>query len=464
MKNIFLYLAILNSCAFAGGFDSLVSDFEKQGLSGSSWGIAVYSVSGKKIYSRNEDKKLVPASSVKLFPTAFAFECLGPEYRIKTELYLAGEVVSGELKGDVVLKGYGDISFGALNFEDSYSKKAQEIYSVLKEKGIDRVNGSVFVDSSFYSFDAPGSWAWEDIGNYYAAFPWAFSVNDNLYRICFESSTRPGTALKVASVEPDMGLEIDNQAITGNQGSGDNSYIYSVPWEKKIKITGSAPAGYCIKGAMGNPPLFFATYLNEYFNSKGIVIKSRPGYGAYKGTLNEKYLIKTFLSPALKEIVSVTNKKSFNLYAEGLYRLASIKCGKGENPLESFAASFGARIRSADACGLSRLNLFSASDFIKLLNFIASKPYFARYRDTLYYPGDPAGRGHVRNLDREEKLGHNLAVKSGSLKYVRSYAGYLRTRKGKEISFAFIINNYESDPAFIDKVHGSLLKWLYDNY
>jgi len=463
MRNIFLFLSFFPTMLCALGFESLVSDFEKQGLSNSSWAIAVYSISGKKIYSKNENKKLIPGSSVKLFSTAFAFDCLGPQYQIKTELYGNGDMASSQLNGDLVLKGYGDITFGSDNFGDSYYKKAKEIYSILNEKGIKKINGSIFVDSSFYSFTPPGSWAWEDIGNYYASFPWAFSVNDNSYKLCFKEESKEGSPLEISSIEPDLRLDIENLAITSPKKSGDNSYIYSIPWIRQIRITGSAPAGYCIKGSMPYPASFFSSYLREYLISSGIEVKGEALSGIYAKPLDENKLMKVFYSPSLKEITAFTNKKSFNLYAEGIYKLASMKCSKGDNPLNDFAHSFKASIHSADACGLSRLNLFSALDFIRLLNFVAANPYYKEYRDTLYYPGDPLGRGHIRNLDKEGVMGRNLAIKSGSLKYVRSYAGYLRTKRGNELSFAFIINNYEVSPRFIDKVHSSLIKWLYDN-
>ncbi|NLI09203.1 MAG: D-alanyl-D-alanine carboxypeptidase/D-alanyl-D-alanine-endopeptidase [Elusimicrobia bacterium] len=463
MKVLMLFL--LAYSVNAESLQSLKKKFDENGLKNSLWALAVYSLAGKKIYSENENLKLIPASAVKLFSTAYALDCLGPDYQIETKLYAEGKINNGFLEGDLILKGYGDISFGSENFSDSYDKKAEEIYTALKSYGIEKIKGDIFIDDSFYSFVSPGSWAWEDIGNYYAAFPRAFSINDNYYKICFSSQTFPGMPALIQSVSPDLGLKIDNEAFTGEKGSGDNSYIYSLPWIKQIKISGTLPAGYCIKGAMGNPAEFFSDYLKKYLESKGIKSFGKAKNGAYKNTLKETSLIKTFFSPKIKDIVSVTNKKSFNLYAEGLYKLASVKCPKEGNNLESYSLSFGSFVKSADACGLSRLNLYSAGDFIKLLNYVASKPWFEEYRNSLYYPGDPQGRGHIKNLDKEAKMGRNLAIKSGSLKYARAYAGYIKTKKGKDLSFAFIINNYASvDASYIDFVHGEILKWIYENY
>ncbi len=457
---IIAVLIVFSSLLTAGGFKKLADKFEKEGFKDASWSFAVYSVSGKKIYGKNEDLKLVPGSAVKLFSTAYALDCLGPDYRIETGLYSSGPAERNVLKGDLILKGGGDISFGSENFGDSYSAKAGEIAGILRSLGINEISGSVFVDDSFYSFQAPGSWAWEDIGNYYAAFPRAFSVNDNLYRICFSSASQTGRPAELSSIEPQLQLEVENFALTGEKSGGDNSYIYSLPWINKIRITGSAPPGYCIKGAMGNPASFFAAYLRNFLISEGINVIGGSLYGRYPQDIQVKRPIKTFLSPPLESIIAATNKKSFNLYAEGLYKLAGLKCLKS---IEEYSSLFGASPKAADACGLSRLNLFSAGDFIRLLNYAASRPWFKSYRDSLYYPGDELGRGHIRNIDKEKKLGRNLAVKSGSLKYVRAYAGYLRTKKGRELSFAFIVNNYLSEPAYADYAHGQLLAWLYEN-
>ena len=45
---------------------------------------------------------------MKLVTTFAALELLGPDYRWKTEAYLGGPLVDGELHGDLILKGYGD--------------------------------------------------------------------------------------------------------------------------------------------------------------------------------------------------------------------------------------------------------------------------------------------------------------------------------------------------------------------
>jgi D-alanyl-D-alanine carboxypeptidase/D-alanyl-D-alanine-endopeptidase (penicillin-binding protein 4) len=40
-----------------------------------------------------------------------------------------------------------------------------------------------------------------------------------------------------------------------------------------------------------------------------------------------------------------------------------------------------------------------------------------------------------------------MHAKSGYMTRVRSYAGYVTTKKGKLLSFALIVNNYDCSPA-----------------
>ena len=56
------------------------------------------------------------------------------------------------------------------------------------------------------------------------------------------------------------------------------------------------------------------------------------------------------------------------------------------------------------------------------------------------------------------------SLKSGSLNGVRSYTGYLKTKKGRMLAFTSIINNYSAVPSAVDKLHEGLLLELYNNY
>ena len=60
------------------------------------------------LISLNAERGMNPASTMKLLTTFAALETLSPAYRWKTEAYLNGKLEEGVLQGDLVFKGYGD--------------------------------------------------------------------------------------------------------------------------------------------------------------------------------------------------------------------------------------------------------------------------------------------------------------------------------------------------------------------
>ena len=61
------------------------------------------------LFSHDPNRPMNPASVMKVVTTYAALELLGPEYRWKTEAYLAGKLDrKGMLAGNLVIKGYGD--------------------------------------------------------------------------------------------------------------------------------------------------------------------------------------------------------------------------------------------------------------------------------------------------------------------------------------------------------------------
>jgi len=64
--------------------------------------------SGEVVLEWLDDEPRNPASTIKLLTTLVALDVLGPAYRWRTDVYVAGELQNGRLDGDLMLKGYGD--------------------------------------------------------------------------------------------------------------------------------------------------------------------------------------------------------------------------------------------------------------------------------------------------------------------------------------------------------------------
>ena len=74
---------------------------------------------GEVLYRRNENRRFMPASNVKLFTTAAALELLDPERRFETRAALRGrEGERGSWHGDLHLIGGGDPSLTLTELEE----------------------------------------------------------------------------------------------------------------------------------------------------------------------------------------------------------------------------------------------------------------------------------------------------------------------------------------------------------
>jgi len=58
----------------------------------------------------------------------------------------------------------------------------------------------------------------------------------------------------------------------------------------------------------------------------------------------------------------------------------------------------------------------------------------------------------------------SIWAKTGSFRAVRSMAGYIRAKSGKEYAFALIINNYQGSASLVKKDMELYLNYIFENY
>ena len=149
------------------GEDALWADLDEiladPRLDGAHVGVVVRDpVSGEVLYSRQARQRVTPASNAKLLTSAAALEALGPDHRFRTEVLAAGEQVGSVLRGDLYLRGTGDPTMLAAD----YDALAEQV----ADAGIRAVQGRLLADDSFFD-DVPlgTGWMWDDEPYYYAA-------------------------------------------------------------------------------------------------------------------------------------------------------------------------------------------------------------------------------------------------------------------------------------------------------
>lgn len=476
MRNcLFAVIFTLFTCSLHAGTpaDKIKEIAGLPGIKNASWGLSVKdAATGKVIAERDPRRNLVPASILKVLVTAAALDSLGGSHTFSTRLYYDGYISNGFLTGNIYIKGGGDPALGSQLVKGA--PPLEEVFKAwteaVKAAGIKVINGSVVGDETAFESVQPGSWAWEDVGNYYAGQASALTLNDGLYKLYFKPADKPGGETRVLRTEPYIeGLKFENYVKTGPEGSGDQSYIYAFPGQLQAVLRGTIPGGqpeFAIKGALPDPALFAAQAFNAYLVKAGINSNKKPFKGAAPG--GKLNLITETRTVPLRNVVNVTNKRSFNLYAELLLRqLGDGKAEAGLAALKAYLNGLGADVSEldiVDACGLSARDTVKAENFTDLLRAVSRKPYYADLYDSLVYPGDPDATGHMRNMGKGTPLEKNLRLKSGSLNGVRAYTGYLKTKKGRTLAFTSIMNGYSAVPGTLDKLHADLLLELYRSY
>jgi len=436
-----------------------------------SWGVYVADVkTGKALLARNEDMRLMPASTLKLFVTAAALHELGPDYRFSTDITSGGNIAGDTLRGDLVITGAGDPSLGSTVIAGApdYKTVAATWAEAIYRSGLRKVKGDIVADVSLFDgLSVPSSWPYEDLGNYYAAEASALSINDNQFKIWFKTPKKAGEPAPYLRTEPEQKRMTFTDFMRGGPVSeGDNGFVFRAPRQLAAELRGTIPARggeFAIKASMPEPALFTAELLRSALEARGIKVSGKAVVSAEK--IKRGVLLARTLSSPVKDIVYITNKRSYNFYAEMLLRALAVHAGKSgseENGLaveKNFLDRAGLDVNALklhDACGLSKNNLVSARSMARLLAYMNGTKEAAEYKKSLPFPGDGDTTGHIRNFGKGTSVTGHIWLKSGSLYGVRSYAGYIRTKSGKTLVFAFIINGYGVSGDDIDALHAKL--------
>ena len=353
---------------------------------------------GKIILSKNAGKKLIPASTLKILTCLAAFHYLGEDFRFRTEFYLDND-------SNLKVKGYGDPLL--------MSECLIKITEVLGER-LGRETGkikSIVLDGSFFSYPVVISGISSSFEPYDAPNG-ALCVNFNT--VCFK--------------KPDNFKEPGNLKKPG--GTPDRKYVSAEPQtpllpfiQERICKSGLS-RGRIVLSRQGNECTLYAGRLLNYF-LKGQGIKTDDSIVAGKINKETDRLVYTYASMfSLEQVVKKLFKYSNNFMANQLLLSigaqvygppATIK--KGVDAVLDYTKNM---LKTKDlvfveGSGISRQNTVSAKAMDKILK--AFEPF--------------------HNLMRHED---GVFFKTGTLKGIRTRAGYIENRKGNLYRFVVFMN------------------------
>ncbi|MBP7497326.1 MAG: D-alanyl-D-alanine carboxypeptidase/D-alanyl-D-alanine-endopeptidase [Bacteroidales bacterium] len=417
---------------------------------------------GTVLSAFNEEKSLVPASVNKILCTGAALSLLGKDYKFETVLKYYGTISKeGLLQGSVEIKGGGDPTLCNTRLGKEYSQDSifDNWYKALVKAGIKTIEGEISFDESIYEDNMlPGGYQWEDMGNYYGCGASGLNYNENYFTITFKSGQKLYDSTKIIKINPEIpGLIIKNKVLTGKTGSGDNCIIYGSPNSDLRFAEGTIPADlsqFEVKGSIPSPARALIYNFEKYLTAKGIIIKNKALYRLNNLSAAQASRLYTHYSASLKEIIKLTNTKSINIYAESLLKLCGYKQkGKGSTAagIEAVQDYWQSRavklvgLQMNDGSGLSPTNRLTAKISVDVLSDIyKNKDIYESFNQSLAVGGES---GSVKNIFKDSPYANNIKVKSGYMKGVRAYAGYITNRKNQTFAFTIIVNNYNCTPS-----------------
>lgn len=432
---------------------------------------AVDAQNGKAIAGNSPQLNLAPASVLKLVTTAAALDILGPDYQFTTSFSLDSALVNGKAEQSLVITAGGDPSIASKYFFSAHEASqliknwAQTIAQKIPQKNIQRI----VVDLSAYdSQHIPNTWIWEDMGNYYGAGVHALSIYDNMCTIHFKSPHQSGQATSIIGVSPkSVNIKFNNQVLSSDINR-DHAYVFGSPFDDYRVIRGTIPKNqtdFKVKASLPSPPQTLAQELANHLQQMGVSVKKIEL--SYTPVSSSQLLFK-YHSPKLKQIVSVTNHESVNLFAEHLVKqLAYEKYGQGNfkqgiQIIKDYWAAKGIDFAFLeDGSGLSRFNAISAEQLTQVLLLTHQNKKIA----TAFFGSLPvAPNGTLWYFPKEKFPNQCLRIKSGSMTRIRSFSGELKTDNGKTLLFSLIINNFGVSQNDIIRKIQTLLLDLKTNY
>jgi D-alanyl-D-alanine carboxypeptidase/D-alanyl-D-alanine-endopeptidase (penicillin-binding protein 4) len=399
----------------------------------------------------NAQRAMNPASTMKLVTTYAALDMLGPAYTWKTEAWLDGELKDGVLKGDLILKGYGDPKFTIEQFWLWLSE--------LRARGLRDIQGDLILDRSFYNLPSHDPSEFDnDPVRAYNVGPDALLINFNTLRLRYIPN---GNGLTVVTEPPLDGLMLDNRlAPRDSKVNCDNwDDLFQVqPLGDSVVLQGDY-ALECGEREQNLSVMPHTRYVGALFGAiwkeLGGSIKGRERDGLVSANATP---FSTHRSEPLSGIIRDINKYSNNVMARQLFltlgsaindpdeqhavkELGSMNIERSILTTQMWLMRNGLRFPELvleNGAGLSRKERISAAHMAALLQHASNHPLSAELQASLPILGVD---GSVRKRLKKSPAASHAHLKTGTLTGVKTIAGFIRSKSGKEWILVFFINH-----------------------
>lgn len=398
-----------------------------KGEQGTSIGVYIKDiVTGEVLYDLNSEVALTPASVMKTLTSASALSLLGENYRFETPVVLRGELMQDTCwHGDLIVRASGDPTVESENFPSNLGFCDSIVASIIK-LGVKQIDGAIMVDQPMSDAGPAVRWEIEDVGWPYGAGHFGFNYNDNTSVLePLTGATNPYIpGLKVKVVDRSGSTEL----IRGI-GSYDLTLYGKRPNSKKWTISTTMP----------DPAAVMTAALTEKLLAAGIGV----GDVAITADGESEREIYCHHSPVVTEILRSLMVRSDNLFAEGMLRALAPE-GDRDAAIDrekELWTGRGLDMECAivfDGSGLTRGNRLQPRFVADLLEWMIQSPMADTYLS--FFPRAGVD-GTMKNFLAKSPLCGSIAMKTGSMNAVQSYAGYRLDESGAPTHIIVIMVN-----------------------
>ncbi len=451
-------------CVFAicwilplSGWSATQADFARIFKPESSWSVVIADAdTGRIVYRQRAEEPRMPASNMKIYVTAAAFDLLGSHYRYRTPFLVRGALDPlGVLKGDLLVRGSGDPTFSGRFEEDKEDVTARfsRWADRLKDLHIRTVTGNLYGDDNHFDENYWGrGWPKDAYCDWYTAPSGGLILNDGCLDIGVFPGSRVGAPPRIETIPDTDYIKIKNEARTIAKGQK-NGVSFRRPFDSNdLTLRGKVASGS--RGtqhvvALANPTEYFIKVLEEVLENGGITIQGEAKDSDEEPNLPRHgwKVLTVENSPPLKDLAQVINTRSQNLFADSLLKtLGAKKAGAGSWAGGSMAVRewvqdqglSAENLHLEDGSGLSRLNRVTAETTCDLLFHVQKKPWFPLWKETLAVSG--SSPGSLRNRLKNSTLRGKVRAKTGFINDVYCLSGYVESKSGKEYTFSLLFN------------------------
>lgn len=407
----------------------------------------------KEIVDINSDKLFIPASNTKIYTTLIALEKLGNNFTFKTTF-------STDDYRQITKEKF-EVNNLYINFSGDPTltyKDIENMFKSLKEKGISKINGTVYInrgkfDNTFYG----AGWMWDDMDSCDSSPIDSLYMDDNCLKgyITYRKDKEYSNEFKnPITIETSSLVEGNQDGLEISNFSNNNLSLKGA-----VKVGSTYDFEQSIKDPFKYISSFIKPILTEKFSYKGNI-------DLYEEDYKDSLTLVQHESSNLSEILKRFNKESHNLTGELLMKTVSLTDKKNlrastKNGIEILKNYLEnnykiSNFKFVDGSGLSRYNLTSPKLTLKVLESLYNKENF---RNTVLKAFPIGGQDGTLKNRLKTISGYKVIAKSGSMTGVNCLSGYLiPEKKGDVLAFSIMINNSSMSGKILRDIQDRIIK------